>query len=156
MGTTSQQQMFPSPYTQEHVRLNWLRQQIQGASSRSTGCSRPPIHTQEQIGLKRRVITPRGAKPIRLSLVQNFLPWWGKCAYAKGQDTREGRVVKIHIYVNTFYFKKLFLLKGQSSEIFDLQFFSSFEPALATYQWVKIFSILVKNLQSFSNFKSKI
>ena len=64
-------------------------------------------------------------------------------------------MVKIHIYVNTFYFKKLFLLKGQSNEIFDLQFFSSFEPALATDQWVKIFSILVKNSQSYSNFKSE-
>ena len=39
-------------------------------------------------------------------------------------------------------------LKGQSNEIFDLQFFSSFKPALATDQWVKIFSILVKNSQS--------
>ena len=44
-------------------------------------------------------------------------------------------------------------LKGQSKEIFDLQFFSSFEPALATDQWVKIFSNLVKNSQSYSNFK---
>ena len=34
-------------------------------------------------------------------------------------------------------------LKGQSNEIFDPQFFSSFEPAWATDQWVKIFSILV-------------
>ena len=43
----------------------------------------------------------------------------------------------------------------QSKEIFDLQFFSSFKPALATDQWVKIFSNLVKNLQSYSNFKPK-
>ena len=35
-------------------------------------------------------------------------------------------------------------LKGQSNEIFDLNFFSSFEPACATDQWVKTFSILVK------------
>ena len=27
------------------------------------------------------------------------------------------------------------VLKGQSNEILDLQFFSSFEPALATNQW---------------------
>ena len=46
-------------------------------------------------------------------------------------------------------------LKGQSNEIFDLQFLSSFEPALATEQLVKIFSNLVKNLQSYSNFKSE-
>ena len=30
------------------------------------------------------------------------------------------------------------LLKGQSNEIFDPQFFASFEPAWATDQWVKI------------------
>ena len=48
-----------------------------------------------------------------------------------------------------------FYLKGQSNEIFDLQFISSFEPALASNQWVKIFSILVKNSQIYSNFKSK-
>ena len=30
------------------------------------------------------------------------------------------------------------LLKGQSNEIFDLQFLSSFEPAWATDPWVKI------------------
>ena len=44
------------------------------------------------------------------------------------------------------------LVKGQSNEIFDLQFFSSFEPAWATDQWVKIFSILVKFSLSYSNF----
>ena len=43
-------------------------------------------------------------------------------------------------------------LKEQSNESFDLQFFSSFEPAWATDQWVNIFSILVKILQSYSNF----
>ena len=48
-----------------------------------------------------------------------------------------------------------FVLKGQSNDIFDLQFFSSFKPALATDQWVKIFSNLVKNSQSYSNFKPK-
>ena len=47
------------------------------------------------------------------------------------------------------------MYEGQSNEIFDLQFFSSFEPALASDQWVKIFSILVKNSQSYSNFKSE-
>ena len=43
-------------------------------------------------------------------------------------------------------------LKGQSNEIFDLNFFSSFEPACATDQWVKTFSILVKFSLSYSNF----
>ena len=43
----------------------------------------------------------------------------------------------------------LFKLKKQSNEIFDLKFFSSFEPAWATDQWVKI---LVKFSPSYSNF----
>ena len=43
-------------------------------------------------------------------------------------------------------------LKGQSNEIFDLNFFSSFEPACATDQWVKTFSILVKFSLSYLNF----
>ena len=30
---------------------------------------------------KHRVITLRGLMSIRLFLVQNFLPWWGKCAH---------------------------------------------------------------------------
>ena len=30
------------------------------------------------------------------------------------------------------------ILKGQSNEIFDLQYFSTFEPAWATDYWVKI------------------
>ena len=40
------------------------------------------------------------------------------------------------------------------NEIFDLQFFHYvFESAWATELWVKIFSFLVKNSQSYSNFK---
>ena len=35
-------------------------------------------------------------------------------------------------------------LKGQSNEIFDLQFSSSLEPTYATDQQVEIFSILVR------------
>ena len=42
-------------------------------------------------------------------------------------------------------------LKGQSNEIFDPQFFSSFEPAGATYQWVKIVSFLVSFSPRYSN-----
>ena len=42
-------------------------------------------------------------------------------------------------------------LKGQSDEIFDLHFLS-FEPAWATDQWFKTFSILVKFSLSYSNF----
>ena len=42
-------------------------------------------------------------------------------------------------------------LKGQSNEIFDLQFFI-IELTWATDQWVKIFSIFVKFLLSYSNF----
>ena len=36
----------------------------------------------------------------------------------------------------------MFNLKGQSNEILDTQFFSSFEPAWATDQWVNIVSFL--------------
>ena len=41
---------------------------------------------------------------------------------------------------------------GPSNEILDLHFFSLFEPSWATDQWVKIFSILVKILLTYSNF----
>ena len=40
--------------------------------------------------------------------------------------------------------KKISRLKRQSNEIFDLHFVSSFEPAWATDQWVKICLMLVK------------
>ena len=43
-------------------------------------------------------------------------------------------------------------LKGQSNEIFDLQFFSPFEPAWSTDQWVKIFLIVVWFSLTYSNF----
>ena len=42
-------------------------------------------------------------------------------------------------------------LKGKLNEICDPHF-SLFEPAWATDQWVKIFSILVKIAPSYSNF----
>ena len=42
---------------------------------------------------------------------------------------------------------------GIYNEIFDLQFFSSLEPVWATDQWVKIFSILVQILRSYSKFR---
>ena len=52
---------------------------------------------------------------------------------------------------NRFYLMKS--LKGQSNEIFGLNFCSSsFESAWATDQWVKIFSILFKISRSYSNF----
>ena len=38
---------------------------------------------------------------------------------------------------------RILLLKGQSNEIFDPQFYLSFEPAWATDLWVKIVSFLV-------------
>ena len=43
-------------------------------------------------------------------------------------------------------------LKGQSNEIFNHSFLSSFELAWVTDQWVKIFSILVRISLSYSNF----
>ena len=49
-------------------------------------------------------------------------------------------------------FEKGVKLKGQSNEIFGHQFFSSFEPAWATDQWVKIFSILNEISRIYSNF----
>ena len=44
-------------------------------------------------------------------------------------------------------------IKGTVQRDFRPPVFSSFEPALASDQWVKIFSILVKNSQSYSKFK---
>ena len=43
-------------------------------------------------------------------------------------------------------------LKGQSNEIFDPQFFSSFEPAWATDQWVKTVWFLVSFSPRYSYF----
>ena len=55
--------------------------------------------------------------------------------------------------LETFERKKIVnFLKGQSNEIFDLLFFSSFQPAWATDQWVKIFSYLVSFSPKYSNF----
>ena len=46
-------------------------------------------------------------------------------------------------------------LKGQSNEIFDTQFFSSFQPAWATYQWVKIISFsFSRDIRIFSKFRA--
>ena len=67
-----------------------------------------------------------------------------------------GSMVMLLILKKMFLKKKLFLknnkkimvlkkfLKGQSKEIFDLHFFSSFEPVWVTDQWVGIFTILVE------------
>ena len=44
------------------------------------------------------------------------------------------------------------LLKGQSNQNFDLQFFSSFEPAWATDQWVKTVSFLISFSSRYSYF----
>ena len=55
---------------------------------------------------------------------------------------------KIKIWIN--------LLKGQSNEIFDLQFISSIKPAWATDQWVQILSNLVKFSPRYSNFSEYI
>ena len=46
----------------------------------------------------------------------------------------------------------LFILKGQSNEIFDPQYFSSFEPAWATDQWVKTVWFLVSFSPRYSYF----
>ena len=46
------------------------------------------------------------------------------------------------------------LLKGQSNEIFDPQFFSLSEPAWATDQWVKYFRILFRFPKIFKCFRS--
>ena len=52
----------------------------------------------------------------------------------------------------TNYYLVLFTVKGQSNEIFDSNFVSSFDPAWVTDQCVKIFSILVKNTELFEFF----
>ena len=44
------------------------------------------------------------------------------------------------------------ILKGQSNEILYPQFFSSFEQACATDQWVKMFSFLVSFSPRYSYF----
>ena len=60
-----------------------------------------------------------------------------------------------YLYYTVQYYsivRSLVWLKGQFNEILDLQFLSSFEPAWATDQWIKIFTILVKISLSYSNF----
>ena len=54
--------------------------------------------------------------------------------------------------ITTFEYFKIVVLKGQSNEIYDLQLFSSFEPAWATDQWVKIVSFLVSFSPRYLNF----
>ena len=56
---------------------------------------------------------------------------------------------------NKIFLLKFFYLKGQSNEIFDPQFFSSFEPAWATDQWVKTVSLLVLFSPRYSYLASK-
>ena len=59
----------------------------------------------------------------------------------------------LFLFVLTAHFTFIFVtVMGQSNKIFDLHFFSSFEPAWVTDQWVKIFTILVEFLPSYSNF----
>ena len=43
-----------------------------------------------------RLMTPRNTKHIRLSLAQNFLPWWGSAPQVRG-------VVKFHICVGRIF-----------------------------------------------------
>ena len=45
------------------------------------------------------------------------------------------------IHSNHLQGSRDYFFKGQSNEIFDPQYFSSFEPAWATDQWVKYFRI---------------
>ena len=52
--------------------------------------------------------------------------------------------------------KPFYHLKGQYNEIFNRQFFSSFEPAWATDQWSKIVSFLVSFSPRFRNLVYKI
>ena len=47
-------------------------------------------------------------------------------------------------------------LKGQSNEIFDLLFFSSFKPVWPTDQWVKIFSFQVSFSPKYSYFSGAL
>ena len=60
------------------------------------------------------------------------------------------KYLRFHDIFSIFQFRQLSGLKGQSNEIFDLQFFSTFEPVWVTDQWVKIF--LVEISLRYSNF----
>ena len=53
---------------------------------------------------------------------------------------------------NEWHIKNLNFLKGQFNETFEPQFFSSFELAWVTDQWVKIFSEFVSFSPRYSNF----
>ena len=56
------------------------------------------------------------------------------------------------LYIKFIYKKIRYHLLGQSSEIFDPPFFSSFEPAWTTDYWVKIFSNFVSFSPRYSKF----
>ena len=56
------------------------------------------------------------------------------------------------IFVKSYDFQNCIFLKGQSNQIFDHQFFSSFEPAWATDQCVKIVWFLVSLSPRYSYF----
>ena len=58
-----------------------------------------------------------------------------------------------YIYIATNDGQGTLILQGQSNEIFDLQFFSLFEPAWATDQWGKIVQSLIKISLSYSVFR---
>ena len=59
--------------------------------------------------------------------------------YTEGVIGRRSKCIRpFSIFHNFFVYLNL-ALKGQSNEIFDLQFFLSFEPAWATNRWVNIF-----------------
>ena len=60
------------------------------------------------------------------------------------------------IVLFVFLMLPLSILKETVQRDFLPPFFSSFEPAWATEQWVKIFSILVKIWLSYSNFSESL
>ena len=59
-------------------------------------------------------------------------------------ETVDGTAKKPHTNSDYLVLRKYPEFQGQTNEIIDLEFFSLFEPAWATDQLVKIFSILVK------------
>ena len=70
-------------------------------------------------------------------------------------ETVDGTAKKPHTNSDYLVLRKYPEFQGQSNEIIDLEFFSLFEPAWATDQLVKIFSILVKFSLRYSNFRSE-
>ena len=89
----------------------------------------------------------------RLQILKNLglsMNFWYFLPHRCGIVLDKPKTFLIHFTIHGFV--QFTLLKEQSNEIFDPQFFSSFELVWATDQWVKIFSNLVSFLPRYSKF----